>query len=838
MLSYKTLQRNVLTSFLIIFASLSTQAQEKADSVKVKIQASVDTLKSSGINAIPNAVKSKLTSRAKLLGRIDSIKPPGIFNKFSKDKLLAKNFSKDSVKKLPKVKFENFGFENSFLYINQNPIDSKPIYQNNISVVGNIQIGKIPVNVNFTKPIFSNAKYNPFEGNLFKMGFDKAKYLQGFQSDLTKATSFKKNALSGMDLSLYLQKSILKELKSSLGPKTELDPRLSDLLLDPVQVQQLLKMDASELKEKLRSAIVNNKDVVSTGINKKGDNAQNKLQSKLDTKEGEARTHQGRLDSTIFNNKVTVNNTATTVNNQLNAVKEKTHEEIEATVASATKVITGVRSKIDDMGLDQRRLELIEKFISNQANAQDLGEGMFRELSNQPKFKGLQKFYSKIQDLQAGGYGQKIPGGFMNSEMFVKGASITLNTARGPVTLGYGSNEDTGLPKDDSFNSSVFSSPKIINYLSVPTTRFAYGNGKLSWIGSYYKKNNSYDINNGVSSLPKNTMVFTISQNFKVNKYGRLAVDLSKSASQYRNNIIPGTEQLAIESSAFQNYFRDNAFETLSLGVNHIFDSKRARLSSKLYFNYSGIGYQNPGQQAIGNMSMRFGANFKKNFFKNKIAVSLRSDIKNTPISFSNNDHWRNYQFQVDSRYRLNKQFTFNLKYIDNGISKSGSINETMYSSKKIQGDLSSNLRIGKAFNFTHVSLGMQEMLNPIVVKMSKFANLNYSQTLTVGELSFSGSVFYNKELTGLKVMGDMINTDVGCQYSLFHKLNLASSLTFLSNEDIAKQAGIRQNVQYQFGKNLDVSAFIDVRKNLITPKFPGLFGNQRGELSLRYYLN
>lgn len=838
MLSNKTLLRNLLTSFLIIFASLSIQAQEKADSIKVKIKASADTLKSSGINAISNAVKSKFSTGLKKFGKIDSIKPQGIFNKFAKDKLAATGFAKDSIKKFPKVQFENFGIENSFLYLNQNPLDAKPTYQNNVTVLGKILIGKIPVNVNFTKPIFSTSKYNLFEGNLFKMGFDKARYLEGFQSDLTKATSFKKNALSGMDLSSYLQKNILKELQSSLGAQAKLDPALTKLLSDPVQVQNLIKMDVPQLKEKLRAAIVANQASITESVKEQVTDAQKTRQSKTNTELDQVHSGKNKIDSTIANKQVAVNNVVSDVKNQVTTAKVKTNEEINAAVASATKVITNIKSKVDDMGLDQRRLELIEKFISNKASAQDLGEGMFRELSDQPKFKGIQKFYSRIQDLQAGGYGQKMPGGFMNSDMFVKGASITLNTNRGPVTLGYGSNEDVGLPKDDSFNSSIYSSPKILSYMSVPTTRFAQGNGKLSWIGSYYKKNNNYTTNSAISSLPKNTMVFTISQNFKVNSLGKLAVDLSKSASQYRNNIIQGTEQLVIESSAFKNYFRDNAFETLSLGLNHTIDSKRAGLSSKLYFNYSGIGYQNPGQQTVGNMSMRFGANLKKSFLKNKLSFNLRSDIKNTPMSFSNNDHWKNYQFQIDSRYRLNKQLTFNLKYMDNGISKSGTVNETMYSSKKFQGDLSSNLSFGKVYNFTHISLGMQDMLNPIVQKMSKFANLNYSQTLTIGGLSFSGSVFYNKELIGLKVMGDMVNTDIGCQYSLFHKLNLSSSLTYLSNEDMAKQAGIRQNLQFQFVKNLDVNAFIDVRKNLITPKFPGLFGNQRGELSLRYYFN
>jgi hypothetical protein len=477
----RTLRRNLLNLILIIFASLSIQAQEKADSIKVKIKASADTLKSTGINTISNTVKKGFTTGLKQYGKIDSIKPRQLVNKFAKDKLAALGLSKDSVKKFPKVKFENFGVENSVLYQNQNPLDAKPGYQNNVTVVGRIQVGKFPINVNFTKPVFSNQKYNPFEGNLFKMDFDKAKYLQGFQSEITKAANFKKNILSGMDVSSYLQKNILKELKSKLGAQSQLDPNLSKLLSDPVQVQNLLKMDASQLKEKLRSVILNQQTSISALVTENVNQAKNTVNPKIDTKIEQKNSGNSKIDSAISNKKASLTNKISNVKSQVATVKVKTREEINASIASATKVITDIKSKIDDLGLNQRRLELIEKFISNNATAQDLGEGMFNELAEQPKFKGLQKFYSKIQDLHAGGYAHKVPGGFMNEDMFVKGASIAINTRRGPVTLGYGSNQDVGLPKDQSFNSSIFSSPKILSYMSVPTTRFSQGSGKLSW---------------------------------------------------------------------------------------------------------------------------------------------------------------------------------------------------------------------------------------------------------------------------------------------------------------------------------------------------------------------
>jgi hypothetical protein len=48
---------------------------------------------------------------------------------------------------------------------------------------------------------------------------------------------------------------------------------------------------------------------------------------------------------------------------------------------------------------------------------------------------------------------------------------------------------------------------------------------------------------------------------------------------------------------------------------------------------------------------------------------------------------------------------------------------------------------------------------------------------------------------------------------------------------------GIRQSLQLLAGKNYDVNAAVDLRKNLITPRNAALYASTRGELLFRYYL-
>lgn len=81
-----------------------------------------------------------------------------------------------------------------------------------------------------------------------------------------------------------------------------------------------------------------------------------------------------------------------------------------------------------------------------------------------------------------------------------------------------------------------------------------------------------------------------------------------------------------------------------------------------------------------------------------------------------------------------------------------------------------------------------------------------------------------------------MFNGDFSCQYSLL-KMNITSSVTFLDNKDVARQVGIKQNLQLLAGKHFDISAYADLRKNLIQPVYPDLYAAGRGELSIKYYL-
>ena len=73
---------------------------------------------------------------------------------------------------------------------------------------------------------------------------------------------------------------------------------------------------------------------------------------------------------------------------------------------------------------------------------------------------------------------------------------------------------------------------------------------------------------------------------------------------------------------------------------------------------------------------------------------------------------------------------------------------------------------------------------------------------------------------------------------TVFRSVSFSTGVTYLDNQNIAKQVGFKQNIQFMLQKHFDVSAFVDLRRNLIKPLYPDLFSTGRAEFSIHYYLD
>ncbi|MBC8054688.1 MAG: hypothetical protein H7Y13_16645 [Sphingobacteriaceae bacterium] len=807
--------------------AIKTISQKINDSVSTAAKLNVIKWQTLRLDTVKNKIAPKANQYKSTLER--KLKQPS--DSLIKEKAEAYATSKLKAGNLPGLKINNRGnkkpedlfnlsVENNTLYLSDSPLQKKAGFLNNISIAGKFTIARIPVNLDLSNNFSSEQGFSAIQSNLFKFNFDKESMLNSFKTDVDRFKDVRATLLKGLELPDFTSRALMSKLHQMPEAKfLTSNPGFISYLKKPENVNFLLSLEPKELKVKLAEIIEQQKQPLNEYASEKIGNIKNK----------QASAAESEIDSI----KKSTTDSYLRLNNTLSkSGQQKISSGITDSIVS---VIASIKNKLAENGLDSRKVELVQKFIAGKGGVDDLEDELFNELSKNPNPGKLQSAFRKVRSLQTGAIGGQLPGSFLNRDVFAKGFNLSLKTRSGNVSFGLGKQKDLGASKDAGFESSVYASPRFYTYLSVPTNKSSVGSGKLSWIGSFSSQDDHAF--HSAAAVGRNSMTFTVTQALVLPKMGRMTMDISKSASKYNNSLDPGSDHLMLDKSVLSNYISDDLFETMSLGLNHDLENRRLNVSSNLYFNYAGTGFQNPGLAGGSQMKMRVGGNVKKVFYKNKLAMSLRTDLRNTPVGFSNNSHWQNLQIQYDSRFKINKKVNLSLKYLENGMNKVGGVSTPVYSSTKLQFGGNANYKLAGKYSFSNITIAQQQVQNSqLLASASNFITVNYLQSLVLNNTSITANIFYNKETSPVKLIGNMINGDIGCQYS-FLKMNITSSITYLDNQDVARQVGIKQNLQLMAGKHFDISAYADFRKNLIQPLFPDLYTAGRGELSIKYYL-
>ncbi|EHQ24344.1 hypothetical protein [Mucilaginibacter paludis] len=519
---------------------------------------------------------------------------------------------------------------------------------------------------------------------------------------------------------------------------------------------------------------------------------------------------------------------------KLNAEEQiKQNKEID----SVAVTITDIKRQLQNKGIDvNQMLRMQSSLATANGNAFETEAGNAL-LTGRPQ-SAVQSFFTRVQSLKVGAFGNKAPGGTEGDDLFMEGTHITYKAGNLPVTLGYGSLNDISSAKDANYQTSDYNLPKTITYIGLNMNRGVLGNAKISIIGSGGNSANNYN-SYTVPTSASNNVALTIDKSFNTDQLGKFTFDVSKSSTLYYDNYVQGTEGV-IEKKSGLSFGQSNLIQAVSFGFNHQLDIKEANLNENFYFNYAGTGYQNPGNNGFGGGGTKLGGNVKKSLYKNKLVLNVSSSLNTRSISYTTNDQWKTYQVQLDSRYTINKKFNISLKYTNGGTDKQiDNLSTPVYSSQKFQLDGNANYKIGKNYTVSHITIGKQDYSNTYITASgsSSLLMVNYTQSLLLGRNSVTATMFYNKELSNYNLIGNLLNSDLTYQYTLFRKINMSSALTYLSNSGIANQTGIRQSIQLLAGSHFDLDTYIDLRKNLITPLYPDLYAACRAELSLKYHL-
>lgn len=419
-------------------------------------------------------------------------------------------------------------------------------------------------------------------------------------------------------------------------------------------------------------------------------------------------------------------------------------------------------------------------------------------------------------------------------DLFMSGIQTSFLDKDKFLMLGAGKRMDGGMVKDQPFNSSLDPGAYSMQFLQTGKGDISGPHSHAGIVNANTKSDNRRQYS--TLNLPRNTFVGAFSEDVSVGKYGRIAAQLSKSNNSFRNSAT-GNDPMVASKAAVLGMFND-FWETLSVGLDYNGKVEEWKLTQRAYISYSGLGYNNPASPGAGRGTIRYGLRLKRSWYKNRISVGVRSDFQDISASALTNSKWRNRQFAIDGRWKLNRKLSFDAHFNQSAMKSTGGDKpaQLQYLTRQLSvGSQVNGALWSLPFN-SNVILGYQQV--DVLPQHSTMLNLNLNHNFIINTHVLSLNLFYNKDIKGEAVYANLLTLESGWTYQLLRKLNCSSGLTYLDNKAVVQQVGIRQTVGTNILPKLNMSMFIDCRKNLLNTPQNYLFGNFRSEVAFSYLLN
>jgi hypothetical protein len=487
-------------------------------------------------------------------------------------------------------------------------------------------------------------------------------------------------------------------------------------------------------------------------------------------------------------------------------------------------------------------LEIKDMLNSQHAVRSNLGKWMqdpastTRIAQNLVPMSGLQRFFMKVKDLNLGNIAANASKGTV-SDLFMTGMAGSLLSKNNYLMTAIGkTREIRGM--DAGLDATMNAPARSLQFVRLGKGDLGNGHSHLSVLNANSRNEPGRAPN--VHALMQNTFVGAVSKEIDLGEYGKIEAELSKSANRTGGNGPSSQDHAAMTKAAVANFF-DDFFVTISTGLSYSGSVKEWGTTHTVYFNYSGMGYNNPGNPYARRGMIQYGLNLKRSWLKNRAVIQLRSDVKNMERSAVSGSQWKNYNFSLNGRYRLSRKLTLSSRLMQSQMNTvSDKYSDAVFTNRKISFSSSWNGKTGNLPFFNQASLGLQQMnyITAAAPINSLFINTQVSHTIPINGKMIAATIFYNRDLKNAAVYSNLLNMDAGYHYTLLKILQCGSSLTFLDNKDVVRQIGIRQQAAAQLLKRWNVNVSVDARKDLINSAQNYLYGNFRTELSLHYQLN
>lgn len=450
---------------------------------------------------------------------------------------------------------------------------------------------------------------------------------------------------------------------------------------------------------------------------------------------------------------------------------------------------------------------------------------------------GLSRFFTKITDFQFGQFSPQwskqtlsgvfmsgISGGFQNKNLFT-GISVFENRLLGSV-------------KDNQFNSLLFDPNQLVQSLRM-------GGGNIQSDHTHATVTNGKTVNrnnnaaNHLLTIPRNSLAGTLSHQTDLGKAGIIHAEISKSSSGYQNAVNNMNDPAAAIQSSVSGFLQD-FWQTVAVGLNYKNRYEKIALDHEIMFNYSGMGYSNPGMGFTPRGTLSAGTSLKKSFYQNKAQLQVRYQKRNNYTATDNNRFYSQDRMNFTGRIRFSNKLKAGVTLNSVNMSRVEDKAKTVILKQmRVNADLNFRGKINRTPIMQYAAVGYQDFSMPVAVGdlPGKMLMINSSTNLSCSKFQVQANMQYLKEPSFANNQKDLFTADAGISFSMLKNVQSTASLTYLAQNTNIMQAGIRSSVTGQFAKRWQFSLFGDLRKNLVTNNNPLFFPSSRGEIMIQYLI-
>jgi|GEM_PF-719601 len=657
----------------------------------------------------------------------------------------------------------------------------------NISFADDIQIGGVPMLLQFTN-LSGHDWMNDgsMNASLIKMSFNKEAYWQKLQRFTHDHFDLQKYYLSDFDYHQYVEEYLNARLENILSSPNFI--KQAGALRSLVSKDQLLYMDSVQLQKLILTYYYYDPEKLSSFL------------------EGDAADKDLPGDFLVY---------------------ETREAYLSALLELKSEIGYG-----GDIDLAALQLENWRSFQHQRAYDYKNIPSLAKELI---PLNGFQRFFLKLNQLTLGNFTMQ-SGGIWN-QAFVAGGFASIDIGKYRFAAALGTRRDVSLSQQ-MFMGSLKPASFNFQYLQLGIGKQHLNNAKIEVLNTFSK-----NLERGQfvgRSVNQNVFVGGLNTQIYMGKLGRLNASISKSSSQF-NTISNSSKEYANISKAAIGQFFNDFWMTAAVNLNYSGTVKPWGLEQAFHVGYSGLGYNNPGNPYALRGAWQYGLNLKKSILEKRGMIQFRGRLKDMARSVVTGSKWRSWNYSVDGRYKVSRRWFLYGRYVSSSSSsRQDGVNSDVFVNRR--GSLASQWQ-GKWFGkrvSNYSSFGLQQMRyesgwQPV---HSEFIKMNTQLSMALKQNFLSISLFYNRDMKQQAVYGNLFTADLGYTYILKPTLQATSGINYLDNKDVVQQAGIKQQVNWQFKSRWAVQASADLRHNFKNSSQNYLYGKFRADLSLYYLLN